>query len=150
MQVGADARRIWTFDAARKDFNVKGEETVPTGQPLPEKLVANDWRVLFQSRLNVALLPVDQVFLRVAQLPAGSFEETLAMVELQLEKLSPLPVTQIVWSIEVMPQHVGDLQTVVVTIMARDLAEKFLGELEGKGFLADRLELSMLDQILAT
>ncbi len=127
MQVGADARRIWTFDAARKDFNLKSEETVPAGQSLPEKLVANDWRILFQSRLNVALLPVNKVFLRVAQLPVGSFEETLAMVELQLEKFSPLPVTQIVWSIHVLPNIVDNLQTVIVIIVAREVVQEFIG-----------------------
>lgn len=150
MQVGADARRIWTFDAARKDFNLKGEEVVPAGQPLPEKLVANDWRVLFQSRLNVALLPVDKVFLRVAQLPVGNFEETLAMVELQLEKFSPLPVTQIAWSIHALPGIVDNLQTVIVIIVAREVVEEFIGQLEGQGYLADRLELPLIDQLQAT
>jgi hypothetical protein len=150
MQVGADARRIWTFDAARKDFTLKAEEVVPAGQPLPEKLVANDWRILFQSRLNVALLPVDKVFLRVAQLPVGSFEETLAMVELQLEKFSPLPVTQIVWSIHVLPNIVDNLQTVIVIIVAREVVEEFVGQLEGQGYLADRLELPLIDQLQAT
>jgi hypothetical protein len=150
MQVGADARRIWTFDAARKDFNLKSEEMVPAGQSLPEKLVANDWRVLFQSRLNVALLPVDKVFLRVAQLPAGSFDETLAMVELQLEKFSPLPVTQIVWSIHALPGIVDNLQTVIVIIVAREVVQEFIGQLEGQGYLADRLELPLIDQLQAT
>ena len=72
------------------------------------------------------------------------------MVELQLEKLSPLPVTQIVWSIQVLPQQVDNLQSVIVVIVARDLVEEFLGKLEGQGYLADQLELPMLDQLLAT
>ena len=49
-----------------------------------------------------------------------------------------------------MPQRVENLQTVIVIMMARDLVEKFLGELEGQGYLADRLELPILDQLLAT
>ena len=42
------------------------------------------------------------------------------MVELQLEKLSPMPVTQIVWSIQVLPHAEGNLQTVIVMIVARN------------------------------
>ena len=49
------------------------------------------------------------------------------MVELQLEKLSPLPVTHIAWSVYVMPQTVDNLQTVIVIIVARGLVEDLLG-----------------------
>jgi hypothetical protein len=72
------------------------------------------------------------------------------MVELQLEKLSPIPVTQAVWSLHVLPHSVGDLQTVVVVIASRSVVEEYLGRLEGQGFLADRLELPLLDQLQAT
>jgi hypothetical protein len=71
------------------------------------------------------------------------------MVELQLEKLSPMPVAQIVWSIQTVPHAKGDMQTVIVTIMARSVVEEFLGQLEGQGYLADRLELPLLDQLEA-
>ena len=50
----------------------------------------------------------------------SDFDETLAMVELQLEKLSPMPVTQIVWSIQVLPHAEGNLQTVIVMIVSRN------------------------------
>lgn len=148
--VGAEARRLWSFTMGRNGFNVGQQATIPSAQSLPAKTVGRDWRNLFQRKLNVAWLPVEQVFLRVAQLPISDYDETLAMVELQLEKLSPLPVTQMVWSLHILPQHVDNLQTVIVIIVARDLVEKFLGELEGQGFLADRLELPILDEILAT
>jgi hypothetical protein len=72
------------------------------------------------------------------------------MVELQLEKLSPIPVTQAVWSMHILPQSAGGLQTVVVIIAERSVVEEFLGKLEGQGFMADRLELPMLDQLQAT
>src|SRR5262249_58334999 len=72
------------------------------------------------------------------------------MVELQLEKLSPLPVAQIVWNIQVLPHTGGNMQTVVVIIVARNVVEEFLGQLEGQGYLADRLELPVLDQLSAT
>src|SRR6185295_5894831 len=113
-------------------------------------IVAKDWRSFFHRKLNIAWLPPENVFLRVAQLPKSSFEETRAMVELQLEKLSPIPVTQVVWSMHVLPQSTGDLQTVIVVLSERDVVEKFLGSLEGQGFLADRLEIPVLDQLQAT
>jgi len=103
--------------------------------------------------LNVAWLPPENVFLRVIELPKSNFDETLAMVELQLEKLSPIPVTQIVWTMHVLPQPAGseaaagNLQTIVVVIAARNGVEEFLGKLEDRGFLADRLEVPFLDQL---
>ena len=72
------------------------------------------------------------------------------MVELQLEKLSPLPVNQVVWSFELVPQSAGELQTVVVIIAERSLVEDFLGKLESAGYLADRLELPFVHQLLTT
>jgi len=112
--------------------------------------VAKDWRSLFQRKLNVAWLPSEHVFLRVAQFPLSDFKETLSMVELQLEKLSPIPVAQIVWSIDVLRHPSGNMQTVIVLIVARNIVEEFLGKLEGQGYLADALELPVLDQLRAT
>ena len=124
--------------------------------------------------MNVAWLPPENVFLRVIELPRSNFEETFAMVELQLEKLSPMPVAQIVWTIQILSRSSGpprrneaetgakaeaatsaetkaeDLQTVVVVIAERSVVEEFLGKLEGRGYLADRLEVPMLDQLEAT
>jgi len=150
LQVSAQARQLWQFDARGRGFVLNREQTSLAGEPLPAKLVAKDWRSLWHRKLNVAWLPPEQVFLRVAQFPASDFDETLAMVELQLEKLSPMPVTQIVWSIHVLPHAEGNLQTVIVMIVARNTVEEFLGQLEGQGYLADRLELPLLDQLQAT
>jgi hypothetical protein len=76
-------------------------------------------------------------------------------VELQLEKLSPIPVTQALWTMHTLPSTTpagegASLQTIVVIVVARDVVEEFLGKLEGQGYLADRLELPMLDQLQAT
>ena len=120
------------------------------GSRCPPALIAKDWRSLWQRKLNIAWLPPEHVFLRVAQFPVSDFDETLSMVELQLEKLSPMPVTQIVWSIHVLPHAEGNLQTVIVMIVARNDVEEFLGQLEGQGYLADRLDLPLLDQLQAT
>lgn len=150
LQVNPEGRHLWGFTAARGGFSLHKQQSIPSAEPLPLKAVAKDWKTLFQPKLNIAWLAAEQVFLRVAHLPPGSFDETIAMVELQLEKLSPLPVTQIVWSIQVLPQRVDDLQSVIVIIVARDLVEEFLGRLEEQGYLADQLELPMLDQLLVT
>jgi len=149
LQIGADSRRLWEFGAGKGGFALEHERKIPDGQTLPLKRVARDWKDLFQPRLNVAWLAIDRVFLRVAHLPAAEPTEMIAMVELQLEKLSPLPVTQIVWSIQILPNPVDNLQTVIVIIVARDVVQELLGQLEGQGYMADRLELPLLDQLLA-
>jgi hypothetical protein len=160
LQVGADARRVWQFDARNGGFPLSGEEAVAAGQPLPASLVAKSWRSLWQRKLNVAWLPPESVFLRVVPLPPATFAETVSMVELQLEKLSPLPVTQVVWSAHVLAgpaaarsgeaQSAPRLQTVVVLFAERKSVEEFLGRLESDGYLADRLEIPALDQLQAT
>lgn len=158
LQTAADASRLWQFDAKGGGFVLGREQRVPHTEAVPAKFGAKNWASLWQPKLNIAWLPVEDVFLRVVELPASNAEETLSMVELQLEKLSPLPVTQIVWTMHLLGTHTGErkgdaapesLQTVVVVIAARAVVEEFLGRLEKDGFLADRLEAPMLDQIEA-
>jgi hypothetical protein len=158
LHVAPDAKRVWHFDAKGGGFVLDREQRVAHTEKLPAKGIAKQWSSLWQPKLNIAWLPVENVFLRVVELPASNFEETLAMVELQLEKFSPLPVTQVVWTMHVIGTHTapakGDnapesLQTVVVVIAERKVVEEFLGKLEQEGFLADRLETSMLDQLEA-
>src|ERR1051325_2023163 len=160
---GAQRRQLWQFNASGNKFNLQRQESQLPNEPLPLKLVAKDWHTLFQPKLNIAWLAADKVFVRVLQLPKADPAETLSMVELQLEKLSPLPVAQIVWSFEVLP-HVrqagagqelnphatGELQTIVVIMVGRHHVEEYLGQLEGQGYLADRLELPLLDELRAT
>ena len=150
LQIAPDANRLWQFDAKGGGFVLNREHHGPS---LPARFVAKSWSSLWHPRLNVAWLPPENVFLRVIELPKSNFDETLAMVELQLEKLSPMPVTQIVWTMHVLPQPAGgeatadNLQNIIVVIAARNAVEEFLGRLEGQGFLADRLEAPMLDQL---
>jgi len=146
LQTAPDANRLWQFDA--KSFALNRETSSALGQPLPSKFVGKSWTSLWQPRLNVAWLPPENVFLRVVELPKSNYAETVSMVELQLEKLSPIPVAQIVWTLQILPQAAAEnLQTVVVVIAERRAVEGFLGKLEGEGFLADRLEVPMLDQL---
>lgn len=161
LHAAPNTRQLWQFNAAK--FNLLREESKPAGEALPEKIVGKDWQTLFQPRLNIAWLPADKAFVRVVQLPKGDASETQSMVELQLEKLSPLPIAQIVWSYEVFPylkqdkigeelnpHATGELQTVVVIMAERDRVEAHLGQIEAQGFQADRLELPLLDELRAT
>ena len=158
LHVAPDAKRVWQFDAKGGGFALNRELRVAHAEKLPAKGIAKQWSSLWQPKLNIAWLPAENVFLRVVELPASTFEETLSMVELQLEKFSPLPVTQIVWTMQVIGTHTapakGDaapesLQTVIVVVVERKDVEEFLGRLEKEGFLADRLETPMLDQLAA-
>jgi len=159
---GAVTRQLWQFNAGGK-FNLLRSESRGPGEPLPDKLVAKDWQTLLQPRLNVAWLSADKAFVRTVQLPKADAAETRSMVEFQLEKLSPLPVAQIVWSYEVLPRvpqaglgqefnphATGEVQTVVVIMADHDSVEEYLGQIEGQGYLADRLELPLLDELRAT
>src|SRR4030095_10247205 len=163
LQPGEQLRQLWQFNAAGSKFNLLRQEAKLPSEALPEKLIGKDWQTLFQPRLNVAWLPADRVFLRVLQLPKADAAETQSMGELQLEKVSPQPVAQIVWSYQVVPlvkqaglgqelqpHATGELQTVFVIMAARHHVEEYLGQLEGQGFLADRLELPLLDELRAT
>jgi hypothetical protein len=158
LHLAPDAKRLWQFDARGGGFVLAREQRVPHAETVPAKGVAKSWASLWQPKLNIAWLPPESIFLRVIELPAANAEETFSMVELQLEKLSPMPVTQIVWTLHVLGTHQSvakadgtteSLQTAVVVIAARSQVEEFLGRLEREGFLADRLEAPMLDQLEA-
>jgi hypothetical protein len=157
LQLAPNGQWLWQFDAKGNNFVLNREQRVAINENLPGKIVAKSWGSLLQPKLNVAWLPPENVFLRVVELPASNFAETQSMVELQLEKLSPLPVAQIVWTLHVLPQpatrasetQMENLQTVVVIIAERRAVEDFLGKLEAQKFLADRLEVPFLDRLEA-
>jgi hypothetical protein len=150
LSAGTGIRRLWQFSPSGDHFNLSREHSSQNGEGIPENLVGKDWSSLWQPKLNIAWLPAEKIFLRVLQLPVADAAETASMVELQLEKLSPLPVAQVVWTFEVLGKKEDGQQSVIVVVVPRSLVEEFLGQLEGQGFLADRLELPLLDQLLAT
>jgi len=145
-------RQLWQFNA-HGNVALSREHSAPVGSFLPEHIAQKTWQQLWQPRLNIAWLPPESVFFRVVHLPQSNFAETLSMVELQLEKLSPIPVGQVVWSIHIVPAQknagANDLQTVVIVFAERKVVEEHLGQLESDGYLADRIELEALDQISA-
>ena len=150
LQSGSETRQLWQFITRNGQVNLSAHHKLAAQEPLPVKAVAKDWSTIFQSKLNIAWLPAGQVFLRAVQLPAAELQELQSMVELQLEKLSPLPVAQIVWSMELLPLTADGLQPVIVIIAARDLVEQFLGTMEASGYLVDRLEVPCLHQLVET
>src|SRR5215207_3902124 len=105
LHVGADTRRIWQFDARNGQFTLNREQTTRVGEPLPAGIARKNWTSVFQRKLNVAWLPPEHVFFRVAQFPQSSPEEIRSMVELQLEKLSPIPVAQALWTMHALPGY---------------------------------------------
>jgi hypothetical protein len=149
LSVSADRRQLWQFASAAAGPTLKADEQFPLNAPLPLSAVRRDWRALGQPKLNIAWLPADQVFLRVVHLPKAEADELAPMLELQLEKLSPLPLNQIVWSFEPLPTAAADTQSVLLVIAERSSVEAFLGTLEQERFLADRLELPQIHQLMA-
>ena len=149
LHAGPANRQLWQFGTGEK-FPLQREETKLPGEPLSPKIIAKDWQTLVQPKLNVAWLPAGKVFLRVIQIPKAEAAEVFSMLELQLEKLSPAPVAQICWTYELLPQPFGDMYTAIVVIVSRPYVEEFLGQLEGQGYMADRLELPLIDQLRAT
>jgi hypothetical protein len=142
-------RHLWHFTVERDDVKLQREETAAPNAPLPPKTVQKDWSEIYQPKLNIAWLPASRVFLRVVQLPAVDRQELQSMLEFQLEKLSPLPVAQILWSFEVMPSKAEKMQTAIVCIVSRDAVEEFVQQVEAQSFQPDRLEVPQLNQILA-
>src|SRR2546428_87377 len=110
LEVGPEGRHLWQFSTSDDPITLSTEQIVAAPAPLPPNLVRKDGRTFWKKNLNVAWLPADQVSLRVAQFPAGDPSELLPMVEFQLEKLSPLPVNQIVWSVEILPTTAENMQ----------------------------------------
>jgi len=136
--------RVWQFTVSGSQVALQGQHAA--GKP-SKSARAPTWRQLIQPRLNLAWLPAGLVYLRVLHLPRCEAGELPAMVELQIEKVSPLPVAQIVWSYELLPDSESETQTVVVLMASRAEVERHLGVLERAGFVPDRLELSLLHRV---
>ena len=146
----AEGSRLWQFSVSSKKVKLSGDLRVAEGDDPPAKAVAKDWSDLLSRKLNIATLPPEKGFLRVVDLPACEPDELLPMVEFQIEDLSPLPMAQTVWSAEVVPgsESPGGEQTVLVTIAERSVVEERLEELEAANFLADRVEVPLLRELV--
>lgn len=139
---------MWSFLGS--DARPAGSVEQPSDWVLPRKLVAKGWPELIRPRLNIAWLGEQPVFIQLVHLPTDTPAEVPAMLELQLEKLSPLPIGQIVWSYEILPQRAPDGLPVLVLIAERSVLDATLGGLEAQGVFSDRIESPLLPLIVRT
>lgn len=151
LQTGPVDAHLWHFTADASQPALSSEIRQPAQSPLPPRAVRKSLGHLWHRRINVAWLPASKVFFRVLQLPPCDPKELAPMVELQLEKLSPLPTNQICWSIQPIPRPPDkrEQQTVLLILVASDVVEAFLGQLESVGYLPDRIEVPLLHELLA-
>jgi hypothetical protein len=138
------------FSVSSKKVKLTGDLRVADLIELPAKAVGKDWSDLLSRKLNIATLPPEKVFLRVVELPECEPDELLPMVEFQIEDLSPLPMAQAVWSAEAVPGSTGTEgnQTVLVMIAERGVVGDRLDELEAVNYLADRVEVPLLRELV--
>jgi len=150
LEPAAQGSRLWQFSVSSKKVKLSGDLRVAEGDDPPAKAVGKDWRDLLSRKLNIATLPPEKVFLRVVELPECEPDELLPMVEFQIEDLSPLPMAQAVWSAEAVPGSTGTEgnQTVLVMIAERGVVEDRLDELEAANYLADRVEVPLLRELV--
>lgn len=141
--------RLWRFEPARKGPRLERTEEGTDDKPVPGALATKTFRHLWQPLLNVAWLPADQVFLRVIDLPTCEPDEVPMMVEFEIERLSPLPVADIYWTCEPLPAVPGERRTVVVVLAARAAVDGFIETSTRSGYLADRLDLPQVRELLA-
>ena len=150
LESATEGSRLCQFSVSSKKVKLSGDLRVADLIELPAKAVGKDWRDLLSRKLNIATLPPEKVFLRVVELPECEPDELLPMVEFQIEDLSPLPMAQAVWSAEAVPGSTGTEgnQTVLVMIAERGVVEGRLDELEAVNYLADRVEVPLLRELV--
>lgn len=150
LESATEGSRLCQFSVSSKKVKLSGDLRVAEGDDPPAKAVGKDWSDLLRRKLNIATLPPEKVFLRVVELPECEPDELLPMVEFQIEDLSPLPMAQTVWSAEAVPGSTGTEgnQTVLVMIAERGVVGDRLDELEAVNYLADRVEVPLLRELV--
>ena len=150
LEPATEGSRLCQFSVSSKKVKLTGDLRVAEGDDPPAKAVGKDWSDLLSRKLNIATLPPEKVFLRVVELPECEPDELLPMVEFQIEDLSPLPMAQAVWSAEAVPGSTGTEgnQTVLVMIAERGVVGDRLDELEAVNYLADRVEVPLLRELV--
>ena len=148
----SEGYRYWRFQPAGGTAKQAADMRILPTDSLPAKHVVKGWNTLFSQTINVAWLPPDRIFLRVLQVPRCEDEEELrTLVEFQLERISPMPVAQMVWSYEPVPSGPGTTQqTVIVLLASRSVVEQQLAQLEAASYQPDRLEVPFLHELLHT
>ena len=144
-----DRTDVWSFSFRGRKPIVGTSKSVAPGGKLPGPVLSRGWQHLLSPSVNIGLLPGGDVYLRVVHLPTDDEAEVASMLEWQIEKISPLPMTQCAWSYEIIPDSDKNSITVVVLIAERKSIEQLLGRFEDQGFLADRLVLPQLSRLRA-
>jgi hypothetical protein len=137
-------RRLWQFDIAKNRAKPTGDLQIDPGKPLPKRLRTRDWQALFQPCLRVAWMPTEGVFVRAVQLPSGDPAELQALVEFQLDRISPLPLNQITWTAFGVTHPDGRQQTALVIVASRNAVEEFLNRQSEDGFVVQQLDLPLV------
>jgi len=144
----AGRTRLWSFGGS--GAQPTGRVDVSADETLPPKLVGKGWSQLMRPSMNIAWLADQPVFLQLVNLPTDDRKEIPAMLELQIEKLSPLPVTQVVWAWEVLSAGSTSGIPVLLLVAERNGVESLLGRLERRGFDTDRVESPLLQLVAGT
>ena len=143
------AGRVLVFQKTKDGVQAGGDVALASGVPVPGKLGGRDWQLLFRPRLDVAWLSANDVCLRLVELPGGDPSELGAMVEMQLEKVSPLPPSQVVAGYEVMGEASEGGVAVLVVIAPRNAVEARLEALRTRGFVVDRLDVALARELIS-
>lgn len=133
---------LQSFQARGKAFQRVKEIQAGEQDAFPRVRYDKTWRDTFTSKLSIALLPGAEVFFRVLNLPTTEISEIAGMVELQIERISPLPPNQIFWTWEVLPSNPISSRsgtTVLVSLVEQKYLHQFSNDLESRHFYADRI-----------
>ncbi|MBM3878629.1 MAG: PilN domain-containing protein [Verrucomicrobia bacterium] len=153
LQTAGERRVLRQFTRGGEGPQLFAERTFDAQASLPKPAVTKTVSHLWKPRLNLAWLPSSQVFVRIlSDLPAPTESEKptefSGRVESQLELVSPLPMNQMVWTFQPLPGAPSGARCVLALMAVRSTVEEYLGELETSGYLADRLELPQLHDVL--
>ncbi len=140
--------KLWSFSGS--DARPSGQLESVGGDPLPRKVVGKGWNQLLRPRINVAWTGDQAVFVQLVQLPTDDPSEVPAMLEHQIEKISPLPTGQVVWGHEALMGGTKGGLPVLVLVAERSAIEDRLDNLEKRGFVADRVESPLLQLVAGT
>ena len=144
-----DERILWHFSRKGDDATLESERRFPADGVAPGASVQKTFRHLWQPRLNIAWIPAEKLFVRVVELPPGDVQEVPALIEFQIEKLSPLPASQTVWTYETVSTTAGQPIQVILVVADRAAVEQHLARLQTAGYRPDRLEFPALRELRA-
>lgn len=140
---------VLQFERAREGVKAAGELRYASSAPIPPRVGGRDWQLLLKPRLDIAWMPADEICFRVVDLPTTDPGEVGPMVEIQLERISPLPPSQVVAGHELLGPSASGGTTVLVVIAPRTAVEERLEALGARGFLPDRLDVGIARELVS-